>query len=212
MATFGAVKTAIARRLLDENNTAVTDVEIGEAINEAIKKWKSKRFWFNTTDFDLAIAAGDDTLTLPADFLVEIPRNAVTVVESGMVRQVKKKSPTVFDGYANQDATGLPLIYTSRDGELEIYPPANTAYAGKLYYLKDYDVFATNGDDDAETNDFLDDGQQLIQNEALANLHGELRQDEKMEARYAARAQDEYETLRTRTALMNRSGTLTVEQ
>lgn len=212
MATFGAVKTAIARRLLDEDNAAVTDVEIGEAVNEAIKTWKTKRFWFNTTDFALAIAAGDMSLTLPADFLIDIPRNAVTVNENGSIRQVKKKSPTVFDGYANDQTTGLPLIYTNRDGVLEIYPTANIDYAGKLYYLREYTEFLTDGTQDDETNDFLDEGRQLIQNEALANIHGELRQDEKMEDRYMKRTQAAYKTLKTRTNSLLRTGTLTVEQ
>lgn len=212
MATFGAVKTAIARRLLDEDNTAVTDIEIGEAINEAIKKWKAKRFWFNTADFDLVIAAGDTSLTLPTDFLIDIPRNAVTVNENGSVRRVKKKSPTVFDGYANNQSTGLPIIYTNRDGVLEIFPAANIAYTGKLYYLREYTEFATDTSQNNSTNDFLDEGRQLIQNEALANIHGELRQDEAMEARYMRRTDTECGTLRTRTASLLRSGTLTIEQ
>ena len=212
MATFGAVKTAIARRLLDTNHTAVTDVEIGEAINEAIGKWKSNRFWFNTTDFALTIAAGDAQLTLPSDFLIEIPRNAVTIVENGETRQVKKKSPAVFDGYKNTSATGLPLYYCNRSGVLEIFPTANIAYSGKIYYLKEYGTILTDGTEDSTTNDFLDEGRMLIQNEALANLHGELRQDEKMEARYIKRTLEEYDTLRTRTALLLKSGTLTVEQ
>ena len=212
MATFGAVKTAIARRLLDEENTAVTDVEIGEAINEAIKKWKSKRFWFNTTEFALAIAAGETSLTLPTDFLIEIPRNAVIVYENGEKRQVKKVSPTVFDGYGNDQSTGLPRIYTNRDGVLEIFPAANIDYSGKLYYLREYTEFATDGTQDDETNDFLDEGCQLIQNEALSNLFGELRQDDKMEDRYAKRTQTEHNTLIARTNSLLRSGTLTIEQ
>lgn len=212
MATFGAVKTAIARRLLDESHTAVTDIEIGEAINEAIKKWKSTKFWFNTTDYDLVIAAGDTTLTLPDDFMIEIPRNAVTITQSGSVRQVEKVSPTVFDGFNSDDATGLPTIYTNRDGELQIYPASDADYAGKLYYLKDYDDFLTDGTQDALTNDFLDEGRMLTQNEALMNLHGELRQDDEMEARYKTRRDEELNSLKNRTVSLLRTGTLTVEQ
>lgn len=208
MATFGAVKTAIARRLLDENHTAITDAEIGEAVNEAIVKYKSKRFWFNTTDDDLTIAAGDTSLTLPTDFLTEIPRNGVTITFSGFVYQIKKTHPTIFDAHASNLTTGRPVIYVHRDGVLEIYPTADRAYDGKLYYLKEYTALVTDG----STNDFLEEATQLIQNEALANLHGELRQDEKMEDRYTKRADTEYNVLRNRTALFLRSGNLTVEQ
>lgn len=213
MATFGAVKTAIARRLLDVGHTAVTEAEIATAINDAIRKWKGKRFWFNTTSFDLVLAAGDFVLTLPTDFLIDLPRNAVTIVQDGYTYKVEKVSTTVFDGYKTTQATGRPDKYTNRDGVLQILPTTDIAYSGKLYYQKDYTAFSTTTSaDDASTNDFLDEGLTLIQNQALADLHGELRQDDKMEDRYIKKTQEEYNTLRTRTALTLRTGTLTVEQ
>lgn len=212
MATFGAAKTAIARRLLDENNTAVTDVEIGEAVNEAISFWKHKRFWFNSTDTDLSISTGDSEISLPADFLIPIPRNAITVVQSGMTYPVEKVIPKVFDSFSNTTSTGRPLIYCYRDGALQFYPLADRDYAGKLYYIKDYTDFLTDGTQDTLTNDFLGEGLSLIQSHALANLHGELRQDEKMEDRYTKRANSEYNNLRVRTNSLLKTGTLTVEQ
>lgn len=212
MATFGAVKTAISRRLLDENNTAVTAVEVSEAINAAIQRWKQKRFWFNTTDVDLTIADGDTEVTLPADFLIDIPRNAFTITDSGMTYTVKKVSPLVFDSYANTAATGRPKIYCYRDGDLEFYPTADRDYDGKLYYIKDYNDFLTDTTQDNLDNDFLNEGLELIRNEALANLHGELRQDEKMEARYLSRRDAEYNSLLGRTNMLLKTGTLTVEQ
>lgn len=212
MSTFGAVKTAIARRLLDENNTAVTDVEIGEAINEAIKKWKVKRFFFNVSDQPLTIATDDTLLTLPTDFLAPIPKNAVTVVYNGLTYKLDKTSPTLFDAISSTSVNGRPENYLFRDGQIEIQPMANQAYDGTIYYIKDYNDFVTDGSQDTLTNDFLTNGEMLIRAEALAQIHGELRQDEKMEMRYTNRALSEYNTLRTRTALLNRTGTLTVEQ
>lgn len=212
MTTFGAMKTAIARRLLDADNTAVTLVEIGEAINDAVSFWKKKRFWFNETSADLTIASGDSTVTLPADYLMEIPRNAITITDGGSTYQVKKVSPSFFDGIAGDEATGRPVVYTSRDGALEFYPEANQAYTGKLYYMKDYNDFTTAGAQDSLDNDFLVEAPGLIQNHALANLHGELRQDEKMEDRYTSRTNMEYDNLRARTNRILRTGTLTVEQ
>lgn len=212
MSTLGEVKTAIARRLIDEDNTAVSEVEIREAINEAIKKWKVKRFWFNSTDFDLSILEGDEQLTLPDDFLVEVPRNAVTINFSNQVYKVDKYSPTRFDSSFISNSPGRPRIFTNRDGMLEISPIADQAYAGKLYYLKDYTPFLTDGTQDNLTNKFLDEGEMLIRSEALSQIHGELRQDEKMEERYTKRVMTEYNELKTRTNKLLKTGTLTIEQ
>lgn len=224
MATFGAVATAIARRLIDDSNTAVTAVEIREAINESISYWKFRRFWFNTSKFNTTIVAADTTLAtststcsivpLPSDFLTDLPRNGLVILENLFPYQVKKEPPTVFDGLSNLVTTGRPRIYTNRNGSLEAYPSANKDYAVNLYYIKDYVALATDGTDDSSTNDFLTDdkGRFLIQNHALANLHGELRQDDLMEKRYTARRDAEYNTLISRTNKSLRTGILTVEQ
>ncbi len=212
MSTFGEVKTAIARRLIDEDNTAVSDVEIGEAINEAIKKWKVKRFWFNTTDTDLSILEDDTEISLPDDFLVEIPNNAITITFSQQVYKVSKYSPTRFDATFISNSPGRPRIFTNRDGVLEISPIADQDYSGKLYYLKDYEPFDTAGTQDDLTNDWLDEGEMLIRSEALSQIHGELRQDEKMEQRYTNRVNVEYNELKTRTNKLLKTGTLTIEQ
>jgi len=213
MATFGAVKTAIARRLLDENHTAITDVEIGEAINESISFWKHKRFLFNVASSVLTIASGDSTITiLPSDFLADIPRNALVITFSSEVYQVKQVSPAVFDGLRNTTSTGRPHSYCYRNGVIEFYPTADREYSAKLYYIKDYDDFTTSGTQDSLTNDFLTHAQSLIQNHALANLHGELRQDFKMEDRYTQRAEIEFNNLRNKVSKSLRTGTLTIEQ
>lgn len=212
MATFGATKTAIARRLVDTSHTAVTDVEIGEAINEAIRFWKQKRFWFNSTSSPLSIAAGDSTITLPSDYLMEIPTNALTVTQNGYPYVVKKESPLIFDTAAGSSYTGRPLIYCSRVGRLDIAPVADIDYDGLLYYIKDYTDFETDGSEDNQSNDFLDEGLDLTRNHALARLHGELRQDDKMEAVYMTRVAQAYESLLGRTNRMLKTGTITVEQ
>lgn len=212
MSTYGGMKTAIARRLVDAGHTAVTDVEIGEAINDAVFKWKNHRFWFNTTSSALAITAGDSSFTLPSDFLIEVPRNAITVTDSGFPYRVEKVSASVFDLRGSSTTTGRPLVYCNRNGALPFYPAANIDYAGIIYYLKDYDAFQTGGTEDNLTNDFLTEGSALIQSEALANLHGELRMDTEMEERYTARTAQAYTDLLIRTNKLLKTGTLTVEQ
>jgi len=224
MATFGTVATAISRRLIDDNNTAVTLPEVKEAINEAISYWKFRRFWFNTSRYQGTIAAANtqsndgtstcSVVTTPSDFLIDLPRNGLVVIDNLFPYQVKKYEPSLFDGIASLITTGRPRIYCNRNGQLESYPSANKVYNYNLYYLKEYTAFATDTSQDGSTNDFLDEqkGRYLIQNHALANLHGELRQDDTMEKRYTERRDAEYNTLIARTNKTLRTGILTVEQ
>lgn len=209
--TLGQMATAISRRLLDVNNTAVTSVEVREAINEAVEKWKGRTFWFNRTDAPLSISQGDIYLTLPSDFYCPVPRNAFTILFSGFTYQVKKYSPVRFDAIDSTSITGRPLRYLFRDGNIEFSPAANQAYPGTLYYNKDYPLLATDGSADASTNDFLTHAPMLIRAEALSQIHGELRQDEEMELRYAKRATVEYNILKVKTAMLYKTGTLTIE-
>lgn len=208
MATFAALKTDISRKLLDENNTAVSAAVIGAAINEAITFWKQKRLWFNSVSDDVTFGIGDMTLTLPDDFLEPVPRNPLNVIQNGFPYRVAKRPPIVFDSHVCNVGTGRPLIFCYRDKEIEIYPFPDIEYAGKLYYIKDYADLAADG----STNDWTTDGLRLIRSQALSYLHAEERQDEKMADLYETRARSEYNNLLSRTNKLFKSGMLTVEQ
>jgi hypothetical protein len=211
MATLGEMKAAIARRLKDDNNTAITAVEIVEAINLAVRKWKKKRFWFNTTSASLAIASGDSALTLPTDFLIDIPRNAFKITYNGFPYRVAKCLPVVFDQQASSTLTGMPRIYTYRDGDIEFSPVADQAYTGTLYYLKEYADFATDGGADDQDNDFLVEAEELIRNEVLSNLHGDFKSDDNRAEYFESRVKQAENALIGATNKLNSSGTLTVQ-
>lgn len=209
--TLGQMATAISRRLLDENNTAVTAVEVREAINEAVYKWKAKQFWFNRTEYPWSMQTGDTFVPLPTDFLCPVARNSMTILFSGFTYQVKKYSALRFDAIDSTSINGRPLRYTLRDGYIEFSPAANQIYPATLYYMRDYPALATDGSADGSTNDFLTNAPMLIRAEALAQIHGELRQDSKMEDRYTNRVASEYATLKKKTMMLYKTGTLTVE-
>lgn len=209
--TLGQMATEISRRLLDENNTAVTAVEVREAINEAIAKWKAKQFWFNREENPWNMQEGDTFVALPTDFLCPVAKNSITIKFSGFTYQVKKYPALRFDAIDSSSITGRPLRYTLRDGYIEFSPAANQIYPATLYYLRDYPTLATDGTGDGATNDFLTNAAMLIRSEALAQIHGELRQDEKMEARYTNRVNSEYATLKKKTMMLYKTGTLTIE-
>ena len=205
MATLTELQTKVSTRLLDTSNTVVSLSQITDALNSAIKTWKYKRFWFNTKIGNITLTADSATLTPPADFLIELPKSGFTINYGNTKWPIKKISPNMYDELDNQ-SNGLPRLYTKVGGVYSVYYIPDQAYTVICRYLEDYDDLASSGD----SNDFTTNAEDLIMYDALAKLHGELRQDEKMESYYAARAVNEYKILRDFTSKNTASGELSV--
>ncbi len=207
MATFGEMQTYISARLLDPNNTAVSSSTVGAAINDAIKYWKFRRFWFNTRDDDSTLTQGDPVIPLPDDFLVELPMNDGFVIAYGGMRwPLIKKNPRDYDDVYLTNGTGLPQIYTVKAGVYYCYYLPDQNYTIRRYWLRDYEDLENSND----TNDFTDNADRLIELWALANLMAELRQDKEMETYYRNAAKDEYSNLGVMNAKVNSPGHATL--
>lgn len=207
MATFGQMQTYISERLLDPNGTAVSTSSVAAAINDALRYWKYKRFWFNTASEDLTLTQSDPLMPLPDDFLVEIGLNDGFVIAYGSMRwPLIKKNPRDYDNVYLTAGNGLPYIYTVKAGDYFCYFIPDQDYTLRVYYLKEYSDLQANSD----TNDFTDNAARLLELWALANLHAELRQDDKMEAYYRAAAMDEYKNLGVMNMKVNSPGYLSL--
>jgi len=207
MATFGELKTKISARLLDVQGTAVSTSDVADAINAAVKFWKKQRFWFNEADASLTMTESDPLISgLPTDFQFELPENGFVILDSQM-RYPLHKVPAVSYDMEDIEGDGRPDIYTWKAGSFYVYPYPQDDYTLNVYYIKDYTDLSL----DADTNDFTVYADQMIMYEALSRLHGELRQDEKMEAYYSARAQNEFSSLSSFGKRKSGSGQLTIE-
>jgi len=207
MATFGDMQTYVSARLLDPNNTAVPSSSVAAALNDALRYWKIRRFWFNTASQDLTLTQGDPLIPLPSDFLVEMPMNDGFVIAYGSMRYpLIKRNPRDYDNVYLEDGNGLPYIYTVKAGDYFCYFIPDQNYTIRVYYLKQYDDLV--GTDD--TNEFTENANRLLELWALANLSAELRQDDKMEAYYRNAAQDEYKNLGVFNAKVNSPGHATL--
>lgn len=209
MATFGEMQNYVSKRLLDSNNTAVSLPDVASAINESIEYWKFRRFWFNTAvDSTLTLTAQNSTIPLPSDFLVEAPSPAGFVINwSNQQYPLHKEQPHLFDAQYLDNGFGLPAIYTVKNGVYSCYFIPDQDYSITVYYLKQYSNLQANTD----TSDWTDNASRLINLWALANLHAELRQDEKMETYYRAAAESESNNLELMTTKVNNTGHLTID-
>lgn len=209
MATFGTLQTRVSNRLLDSNNTAVSLQSVAAALNDAIKYWKHKRFWFNESVSTQTLTQSDGTIPLPSDFLVPAYKDGAFVISYSNQRYpLNKENQAVYDGFFLDNGDGLPRIYSRVGGSYECYPLPDRAYTILVRYLKDYPEIEQA--DTNATNDFTNNADRLVYLWALADLTAELRQNEKMESYYRNAAVEEYQNLLSRTAKENASGKLTI--
>ena len=208
MATFGAMTTYVAKRLIDPAGTAVASTDVQDALNEAINYWKFRRFWFNEVSDTATLTAQSASFPYPANFLMPvIDDDGFNIQYGGVTYPLSKVSMPVYDSLFLTNGYGLPRWY-ARIGneEYQCYPIPNLNYTVNRHYLNDYTALVN----DADTNDFTTYAARLIELWALGNLVTELRQDTAMGDYYRAASQNEYKNLRVRTDKENGSGRLTI--
>jgi len=207
MATFGTTQTAVSKRLLDANNTAVSASDVANAINDSISYWKLRRFWFNEGASTLTMTAQDGTIPLATDFLVPAYEDGAFQIEYSDSRYpMSKIGASHYNSIWTANGYGLPKVYARVGQTYQSFPLPDRAYTIKCAYLKSYADLVN----DADTNDFIDNANRLILLWTLANLISEFRQDEKMETYFRNASNDEYRQLSIMTDKSNATGTLSI--
>lgn len=208
MATLAELQSQVSSRLLDPTNVAVPLASVTAAINEAIAYWKFRRFWFNEVHDSTTLTAQDPSLPYPSNFLVPATQDDGFYIEySGIRYPLSKVSQPYYDARYLSTGYGLPKFYAKiANDQYQCYPIPDSNYTVGRHYLKEYTALSSGSDN----NDFTNYAPRLIMLWATANLTGELRQDDKMEAYFRAAAQDEYRNLRVMTDKANGAGRLTL--
>ncbi len=206
--TFEDLTEYISKRLIDPNNTAVAVSDVQESINDSIAYWKFRRFWFNETAGVVTLVQQNPVIPLPDGLLVpSIQDDGFNILFGGVKYPLVKVDIPTMDSLYLSNGYGLPRWYARMaSGEYQVYPIPDTNYTTDLYYLNDYPALVNAND----SNDFTNNAKRLIALWSLANLVGELRQDDEMEAKYQAKTQDEYRNLRVLTNKKNAAGKLTI--
>lgn len=206
MATFVEMQTYVSKRVLDPNRTVVSLDDVKEGINDAIKFWKFRRFWFNEVSDTGVMTQGDPSFPYPSDFLVPATKDGGFVIEYGSVRYpMSKVSNLAYDGWYLNNGYGMPRWYArAGNQEYQAYPIPDRDYTVRRHYLKDYEDL----DADADENDFTTYATRLIELEAIGNLIGEIREDMGAGSGYLAKADREFKNLLVMTNKSNAAGKL----
>jgi hypothetical protein len=209
MATLGQITAKISERLLDPQNVAVSVSSVVDSINDAIRYWKFRRFWFNEVSDTAQMTQGNGDFPYPSDFLVPATNDGGFVIEySGMRYPITKISMPQYEAIFLDNGFGQPRYYARiGDEEYQAYPLPDRDYDVRRHYLKDYVALVNTSD----TNDFTTYADRLITLWSLADLSGELRQDDQMEAYFRSRAEVEYNSLMLMTRKTNATGRLEVD-
>lgn len=220
-ATFGSLQTAVAKRLIDPNNIAVSVGDVQQAILDAVGFWKPRKFFFNQATTTLTMDVNDPYVigpqgsavsgypgapTLPSNFLVEDESNGFIIPYNNLRYRIEKKPPQLYDA-ANIAGIGLPYIYTFRNGNYEFYWYPQIAYPLAVYYIKDYPDLVNPGD----TNDFTAFAANLVIYEAVSRVLSDVRLDDARSEKFKARAEEEYDNIKGRSFKQNATGRMTTD-
>lgn len=205
MATFGDIQTSVSKRLLDPDNIAVPASDVAASINDSIRYWKYKRFWFNEGYSQVTAVEKSGPIPLPADFLVPSTQDDGFNIEySAMRYPLKKLTQLQYDNIYLTNGYGLPRMYARVGQDYVLYPLPDRNYIVNCHYLRDYPPLVNEDD----TNDFTDNAERMIMLWACANLVDEFRRDPEMSDRFRSRAMEEYNELQNMTRKTNASGSL----
>lgn len=208
MATFGAMKTFVSKRLQDPSNTAVSASDVGELINMALSYWKNTRFWFNEATDTTTLTAQNASIPLPDDWLCPALDQGNFVIEySGIRYPLYKISEPLYNAQYLSNGIGQPFNYARiASDEYQVYPIPDRDYTLRRFWLRDYDDFAS----DSDTNDFSDNAAALLQYTAAAWGSRDFRQDSDMYKAFWDQALMEEKDLLVTTRKDNATGSLTL--
>jgi hypothetical protein len=160
MSTFGTMKSRIA----DELSRSDLTTQIGYEILSAIKHYETQRWWFSEARATASTVSGEAYVALPSDFRDE---DSIKITESGDFYQLKRRA---YDWMEEIDPgstmTGIPEFYSIYQEQLRLYPVPDDAYVLTFSYVKDQAALS----DDADTNDWMVAGEELIRSRAKAAI------------------------------------------
>lgn len=208
MADFATMIASVSANLIDPSNTAISEQTVKNYLNKSLEYWKYRRFWFNEVNDTASLVSQDPDFPVPADFLVPVVKDGGFVIEYGGVRYpVVKIDTLVYDSLYLANGYGLPRWY-ARNGNAgyQCWPIPNTDYTLRRHYLRNYDPFS----DDTDENDFSEYASDLLELWASYWITSRLRQDREQAAEFKSQAMDVWNQLNVMNNKTNSAGKLTL--
>lgn len=163
MPTLGAAIAAIRG---DLNRSTDFDARIQEAIANAIKFYRARRYGFNTKRSTIVLA-GEFT-SLSTDF-IEIDY-AKLEVSTRLKPLVERTYTWLNDMKRDVSLSSEPVWFAIQERLLRVYPPPDASYSTQIHYLYDLPGISLSTSDTTTSNAWLDEGYEVIRLHATVEV------------------------------------------
>lgn len=163
MTTLGG---AIADIRTDLNRDTTFDTRIQQALVNAIKFYRARRYGFNTRRETLLITSEFTSLTA-----VFVGLDYAKLEVGARLKPLVKRTYTwIEDRLHDASLSAEPLYYAVQNRQLRVNPPPDQSYSVQLSYLYDLSDISLSTSDSTTTNAWFDEGYELIRTHATIEM------------------------------------------
>lgn len=152
------------QRIADEISRDDLTTNIRQEILSAIEYYKQRRFWWNETTGTTTTVASTNYVSLPSDF-VDLDILQITVGSNTTL--LKQETYEAIVDWDINGQTGQPTSFALYQDRVRLYPTPNDAYTLTFHYVKALTALS----DDADSNAWLTEGEELIRLHAKKMLY-----------------------------------------
>lgn len=188
MATYADMRARIADELANDGD--ITSAQINYAIQDAIKHYERRFWWFNVriitfstlTDGEFYVSSPPSTF----DDMIEIQS---MVIEYNGVRTAMQPVPNSdIDATQNGFVKGVPRVYARTANKLRLYPIASGSYPIDMTYVYKLTDLSADTDENAWTNE----AEELIRQSAKRRIALNYLASEEVAARFLGLEREAY--------------------
>lgn len=160
--------TVVANIRSDINRGSAFDSRIKEAIENAIRFYKARRYRFNTkrkTNFSIST----EFTSLTANF-IEVDYLKIVIASSSFIKTLTEEDYVLLSEQARDlSLSDEPQFYAIQNGQLRVYPAPDQSYSCEMQYLINLPEVSASASDSA-SNAWLSEGYELIKTHATIEV------------------------------------------
>ena len=191
MTTYATMRTRIKDELANDGD--ITDAQVNYAIQDSIKQFERRPWWFNQkTDTFSTVASQEyygsaDLADIPD--IVQIVSATITV--NSLKAPLKAVDYVAIDDEQDGSVTGEPRLFAYFKENIRLYPIPTSAYTVTLSYI--YRLTALS--DDSDSNAWTTDAEELIRSAAKRRIGLNYLESEEVAARFAVMEREAFAEL-----------------
>lgn len=157
--------TVVANIRSDINRDSTFDTRIKQALEDAVKFYRARRYGFNTKRKSFTVTTEYTSLT--ANFLAV---DAIRIYRTSSVDPMEEVTYTeINDRLRSLSLSAQPVMYAIQDRQLRVFPPPDQTYTVDMAYLFNLPEVSASASDSTSSN-WLEEGYELIKTHAMIDV------------------------------------------